>query len=115
MVTKYLENIFLLETKAWIVQHKVPSQCNKQRCAFFKGFSVFPDCQLLPDSACSGKTKQFSSAQLVLQAGSILPFYAVGLQKWSSQIWPHVLNMVDSPLKDRCYGAASSAIIAQLH
>lgn len=32
MVTKYLENIFLPETKAWIVQHKVLSQCNKRLC-----------------------------------------------------------------------------------
>lgn len=37
MVTKYLENIFLLETKAWIVQRQVLSQCNKRLCVFLKG------------------------------------------------------------------------------
>lgn len=85
MVTKYLENIFLCETKTWIVQHKVPSQCNKRRCVFLK-CSVFPCHQLLPDSACSGKTGHFSSGLLALQAGLILLLYVVGLQRCSSQI-----------------------------
>jgi len=72
----------------------------------FKGFCVFPGCQLLPDSVCSGKIRRFPSGLLALQPGLIL-CHTMGLQRCSSRIWPHILNVVDSPVKDGGSGAAS--------
>lgn len=106
MVTKYLENIFLPETKAWIVQHKVLSQSIKRLCVCFKGFWLFHDHQVLPHSVCSGKTTLFPSELSAFQAGLVLPLYTMALWSCSSQIWPHALNKVDSPILDRSSTAA---------
>lgn len=67
MVTKYLENIFLLETKAWIVQHEVLSQCNKRLCVFLKG------------SACSVAASSCRIRRAQVKWGLLPPaFYRLG-------------------------------------